>query len=635
MHRPRHSRRATALGGVAAGLVVAALLATPAAAGPPADPVTTGPNAGRVMGAWGGYVDGEYIGAQANIGGGIVPGLPGIDAELGIGELHAKANSQGLGLDLDKLAWDEPVPAPQPGEFSRAAVSHFDFGALANTINPMLYKAEQRSLPQETDWEQSPGVPAGTEIPGIFSTGVWSGRAKANWEGSTPSAWGVLAPGQDAVIAQENSQMGQVDLFSLNDLVPIPGVPAGGLIAASGGDQTGTVGTVAKPDGSLAAYAEIDPTLIGIDVFGGAGNGGISFGAGGTIGSDGTWEQAPIPPGASTRIRAVADGTPGGANIDGGTFGSEPALPSFEILIAKDLVASIAPDAQDDCGTLQGRPDICRIALEPGVSLNVSLPSVANPILSGTVTFVDVEDQSERIDPAGTYAEARAGGVTADLTLSQPNPVPFMPRIVLGSIHGGIATPMFGVQVPTGGIYAADATATDGLTVDKAVKSADGSSQIDIGDKAVYTVKVTNDSGQDRTGVTVTDDLTGILDDATYDGDATATSSSGGSTGTVSYAAPKLTWTGDLAAGESVTLRYTVTVDKDAAAGADGHLKNTAVATQADLPDGTDSTDTEVGVPDPALGPIAPPWMVGLAAGLGGVLLLGRSRRRRTAGSAT
>ena len=64
------------------------------------------------------------------------------------------------------------------------------------------------------------------------------------------------------------------------------------------------------------------------------------------------------------------------------------------------------------------------------------------------------------------------------------------------------------------------------------------------------------DSGQTPyTGATVTDPLSGLLDDAAYDGDAAAT------TGTVSFASPDLTWTGDLAPGDAATITYTVTVN--------------------------------------------------------------------------
>ncbi|WP_425832123.1 DUF7507 domain-containing protein [Streptomyces fractus] len=74
------------------------------------------------------------------------------------------------------------------------------------------------------------------------------------------------------------------------------------------------------------------------------------------------------------------------------------------------------------------------------------------------------------------------------------------------------------------------------------------------GDTLSYKVVVTNDGQADYTGATFTDDLTKVLDDATYNGDADASS------GSVSYAAPKLTWTGDLAKGGTATVTYTFTV---------------------------------------------------------------------------
>lgn len=71
----------------------------------------------------------------------------------------------------------------------------------------------------------------------------------------------------------------------------------------------------------------------------------------------------------------------------------------------------------------------------------------------------------------------------------------------------------------------------------------------------VYTVTVTNTGAAAFTAdapATVTDDLSGVLDDASYNGDA--------SNGAV-YAAPVLSWSLALAAGESVALTYSVTVD--------------------------------------------------------------------------
>ncbi|MGO9384086.1 MAG: beta strand repeat-containing protein, partial [Mycobacterium sp.] len=69
-----------------------------------------------------------------------------------------------------------------------------------------------------------------------------------------------------------------------------------------------------------------------------------------------------------------------------------------------------------------------------------------------------------------------------------------------------------------------------------------------------YTITVTNSGAVAFTGAALTDPLADVLDDAGYNGDAAATA------GSVSYASPNLTWTGNLAAGASATITFSVTV---------------------------------------------------------------------------
>jgi len=70
-----------------------------------------------------------------------------------------------------------------------------------------------------------------------------------------------------------------------------------------------------------------------------------------------------------------------------------------------------------------------------------------------------------------------------------------------------------------------------------------------------YTVTVTNTGQTPYTGAAVADSFAQMTGDAAYNGDATATA------GTLSYAAPVLTWTGSLAPGAAAVITYTVTVD--------------------------------------------------------------------------
>ncbi|MGB3441096.1 MAG: hypothetical protein WBA97_20290 [Actinophytocola sp.] len=148
-----------------------------------------------------------------------------------------------------------------------------------------------------------------------------------------------------------------------------------------------------------------------------------------------------------------------------------------------------------------------------------------------------------------------------------------------------------------------------------------------------YTITVTNVGQADYTDAqpaSFTDDLTRVLDDATYDGDAAA-----GAT----FAAPNLTWSGALAVGESTTVTYSVTANSPVTG--DGRLRNTvlpdaesggscasatACATDTPIP-GTDpgpGPDPNPG-PDPGPGPGPAPDGSGPTGAMHGLALTGSS----------
>ncbi|WP_219950013.1 DUF11 domain-containing protein [Salinibacterium sp. M195] len=101
-------------------------------------------------------------------------------------------------------------------------------------------------------------------------------------------------------------------------------------------------------------------------------------------------------------------------------------------------------------------------------------------------------------------------------------------------------------------------------------KSSTASTATREGDVVSYTVTATNTGGSAYTSAepaTVTDDLSGVLDDATFNNDASANALSG-----PTFTSPILSWSGPLAAGASVTLKYSVTVSL----AGDAVLSNTA-----------------------------------------------------------
>jgi uncharacterized repeat protein (TIGR01451 family) len=107
-------------------------------------------------------------------------------------------------------------------------------------------------------------------------------------------------------------------------------------------------------------------------------------------------------------------------------------------------------------------------------------------------------------------------------------------------------------------------TPISSLTITKKAST----TQANPGDKVTYTVTITNTGQTPLTGATFTDDLTKVLDDATYNNDAPAS---------VTYTAPNLTWTGNLAVGASATITYSVKVNNPDAG--DHRLTNTVTST--------------------------------------------------------
>jgi hypothetical protein len=101
---------------------------------------------------------------------------------------------------------------------------------------------------------------------------------------------------------------------------------------------------------------------------------------------------------------------------------------------------------------------------------------------------------------------------------------------------------------------ACTATVTDlipGLTITKTADVAGAAPSTPVH----YTITVADTGQTPYAGATVTDDLTGVLGAAAYDGDATAT------IGALSYTSPDLTWTGSLAPGDTAVITYSVTVN--------------------------------------------------------------------------
>ncbi len=131
-----------------------------------------------------------------------------------------------------------------------------------------------------------------------------------------------------------------------------------------------------------------------------------------------------------------------------------------------------------------------------------------------------------------------------------------------------------------------------------------------VGDVVQYTVTATNigtgDYDAARPAV-VFDDLSGVLDDATYNGDAVVTISDGSAVDAPAFVEPLLSWSGPLAGGESATLTYSVTLTGEG----DDELSNVAWGDPADpenpvTPNCVEGVDPETGEPcDTVVTPLA------------------------------
>ncbi|MFF3643852.1 hypothetical protein [Streptomyces sp. NPDC002564] len=106
----------------------------------------------------------------------------------------------------------------------------------------------------------------------------------------------------------------------------------------------------------------------------------------------------------------------------------------------------------------------------------------------------------------------------------------------------------------TGDVYVPSQLALSVPVPDLEVTKTAAPAKVRPGDKLTYTVKAKNISKLPYPGARFGDDLSGNLDDATYNEDAKA------STGTVSYTRPRIGYVGDIGPGETATVTYSLTV---------------------------------------------------------------------------
>ena len=167
--------------------------------------------------------------------------------------------------------------------------------------------------------------------------------------------------------------------------------------------------------------------------------------------------------------------------------------------------------------------------------------------LDATATAGSVSFASPNLTWAGSLAIGASATITFSVTVNDPD----TGNKVLAST---ITSASAGNNCASGSTDPRCATAVTvlvpGLTIALTANTASTTPGATVG----YTVTVTNSGQTPYTGATFTDSLAGVLSDASYNSDASATA------GSVSFSSPNLTWTGNLAVGAAATITFSVTV---------------------------------------------------------------------------
>lgn len=390
----RRTAVATVACGAAATLAVGAF-GLPAQAAEPDDP-----------GEFRITADGYYGSARLDFGGSVplVGDIPDLQGDLTVGVIQNDVDSAGL-------------EGEEPGTYSRSFGSLVGASLLNVDLPVDLYAVEQVALPEEAE-SDTYGI-HDLSVPLAGSLSAISGEAKANWNDE------VLGQGSaGGVLTSLYSGVGQLDLVELGELGALGGplagllpidlpIANGPLISTGDGQLLQETGVFGKEDGSQGAYVEVSGRFADLNILGGAANGGATIGLAAASDTE--------TPNAWGRLEAT--GEPGGATFD-------YKLPALELWVG---------DAETG------------IAIEPGFDKTVELV----PGVKANINFAEYRNDDTVLAEGGTYAAASGGGLAIKLSVAQP--VPMLGEVEIGSAEVGILSfPEVSVEVPQGGLYAAD-----------------------------------------------------------------------------------------------------------------------------------------------------------------------------------
>lgn len=318
------------------------------------------------------------------------------------------------------------------------------------------------------------------------------------------------------------------------------------------------------------------------------------------------------------------DDATNGATVEGNTLAWQGALPldgtvtvRYSVTVNnpdtgdKSLTNAVVPtgpggrcDTAGGCSTTTGVRSYttAKTASESTAVAGGTVTYTVTVTNTGTAAYTDAapatftDDLSAVLDDA-TYNDDATQGATVDgNTLSWSGPLAVGQRIQV-TYSVTVNDPDTGDQVlrnavvpdgPGGSCATTGGCTTTTTVLAYTVQKQASSATTAPGATVTYTVTVTNTGNGAYTTdapATFTDDLSKVVDDATFNS-ATVRANDSNDPGVVSYDRPKLTWTGPLAKGGTVTVTYTVTVNTPDTG--DKVLTNAVVPTG---PGGTCTTD--------------------------------------------
>lgn len=212
------------------------------------------------------------------------------------------------------------------------------------------------------------------------------------------------------------------------------------------------------------------------------------------------------------------------------------------------------------------------VTVSPGGSLNLaSIPTTVTSI-TASVTVNGVSNTSGVVNgqiaiswvgnPPELCFQTKAPAVACDAAAA----------LIVSNQATAVTTSTAGSDSPGGNAtgVAQFSDKADPSQCGLAVKKVSSLQSAHPGDKVTYTITVRNTGTQSYSKAAFTDDLTDVLKEARYNGDQAAT------TGTASWSAPVLSWSGGLAPAAVATITYSVTVNNPDAG--DHTLVNTVVS---------------------------------------------------------